>query len=95
LARFNRLSLEPQTSCTCIQEVYGVIIVPDAIEREEDGKMPSQSVLDAMAYVFCGHFAQNTRLTKNNFRKLNIMPMRLGPGKHLKVIIKMLEVTLL
>ncbi|KAF9476703.1 acyl-CoA dehydrogenase [Pholiota conissans] len=41
------------------------VVFPDAQAREEDGKPPSQSVLDAMA-------------------KMNIIAMRLGPGKHLK-----------
>jgi hypothetical protein len=41
------------------------VVFPDAQAREEDGKPPSQSVLDAMA-------------------EMNIIAMRLGPGKHLK-----------
>ncbi|KAF8319271.1 acyl-CoA dehydrogenase [Clavulina sp. PMI_390] len=41
------------------------LVIPDALLHEEDGKPPSQSLIDKMG-------------------ELNILAMRLGPGKHLK-----------
>ena len=50
--------------------------------REEDGKRPSQSVIDQMTYVLRPHSAF-LRFTVS-FSGLNMHAMRMGPGKHLQ-----------
>ena len=56
-------------------------IIPDAQAREEDGKRPSQDVLDKMAYVFASFHCPPT---DGIHREVNLHAMRMGPGKHLK-----------
>ena len=57
------------------------MVLPDAEAREADGKRPSQSVIDKMAYVTFNLTFFSISLSG---RELNIHAMRLGPGKHLK-----------
>ncbi|KAL4268591.1 acyl-CoA dehydrogenase family protein [Pleurotus pulmonarius] len=48
-----------------LRQFFDEVVAPDAYAREQDGKPPSASVIEASC-------------------KLNLLAMRMGPGKHLK-----------
>lgn len=60
------------------------VVFEDAQAREEDGKRPSQSVLDKMAYVLQMYLPRTLADADLIRSEKNIHAMRMGPGKHLQ-----------
>jgi hypothetical protein len=61
------------------------VVQPEALECEESGKRISQPVIDKLAYVILRNWMCASSQSCLLFcREINLIAMRLGPGKHLK-----------
>jgi hypothetical protein len=60
------------------------VVYPDAIKCEESGKRISQDVVDKLWSVFFLPHQSNGTDDGAEYSEMNILAMRLGPGKHLQ-----------